>query len=98
VDYQEKFMALKAISSSATLGMRRPGDWYVFMPHVEIGNGSTLTSPGGGAETPEAAIEEAWATYTWLLKPTEYLVLNAGYEDRRRHVRWNGFMWADAGL
>lgn len=66
--------------------------WYV-NHDVEVKNGSMLTGTYGNGSSPAEAIEDHWHVLTDL-KAGEYLVINA-YGDRRRAVRWNGYMWAD---
>jgi hypothetical protein len=96
MDWEQKFAALKSLSplsSDCAVFMRKPGSWYVTLGSIEIGGDGVLTMVSGDGDTPRAAIEDAWERVT-SLGPNRYLVLNAG-SDARRHVRWNGFMWAE---
>lgn len=69
--------------------------WYVVTPGVEIKDGGVLKSTGAHGMLPHTAVIETWVQVTTDLKPHQYLVINAADPDRRRAVRWNGFMWAD---
>lgn len=93
--WEQKFAALKALDSDASLKMRKPGDWYVSMTGVEVGSSASglLTSPSAGGETPQEAVEARWDLFA-NLATNQYLVIDA-MKDTRRHVRWNGFMWED---
>lgn len=66
--------------------------WYV-LQHVEIKDGPMLSGDYGNGWTPEAAIEDHWRRLVDELPPGKYLVLHAGDPEKRRAVRWNGFMW-----
>lgn len=74
--------------------MRKPGDWYVLTPWLEIGDGCILRCGCKDGDTPEQAVLQAWREFTEELPPNNVLVLNAMSPDRRT-VRWNGFMWQD---
>ncbi len=89
MDWQQKFIALKAIDPDIALLCRSYGSWYLhFSP--EIGKPSVLESPTQSGKDPSAAVEEAWDQYS----RADRVVLNS-YKENRREVRWNGFMWED---
>jgi len=93
--WEEKFAALNALSE-CSLKMRRPGDWYVSQ-HVETKQEGSPILEGayGNGATPEAAIIAHWESVA-MLPPMKYVVLNAMDSAKRRHVRWNGYMWEDS--
>jgi len=93
MNWEQKFAAILAISYSASLRMRQPGNWYVSVPGCEIGGGATLRSVGSTGADPSKAIECTWEEIT-KLPPDKHLVIDA-MRDTRRHVRWNGYMWED---
>ena len=92
--WEEKLAACAAIGHEIGLRMRKPGDWYVEHRGVEVKEGPMLASRYGNGETPQLAVEDHWQQLT-VLAPREYVVLDAGSGERRRAVRWNGFMWMD---
>lgn len=53
-----------------------------------------LTSVCGWGDSPDAAIEYLWKDATDI-PANRYLVINAMSSEKRRAVRWNGYMWAD---
>ena len=85
----EMMAALNAISTplGCDVKMREDRTWYVSVS-AEISNAPFLESPTQAAPAPEAAIREAWASYSTANKVVITLPV-------RRCVRWNGFMWAD---
>ena len=89
--YEQKFAALGALCFAPALHMRKPGDWYVSMLGVERKEGPCLSGGCISEPTPEAAVDAKWE---WAIDPRYYLVINA-MRDKRRAVRWNGFMWED---
>lgn len=93
MNWEEKFAAIKALDSDASLRMREPCDWYV-STRTELKKGCVLVGCGGGTgrTSPEEAVNHCWAHMT-LHPPDQYLVIGA--HPCRRSVRWNGFMWAD---
>jgi len=95
MDYQEKFAAINAVAEASLL-MRKPGDWYVSQPtEITSDSSAMLSGKYGNGETPEKAIDAHWDELTRTLKPDEYVVIHAGDPKRRRHLRWNGYMWED---
>lgn len=91
MDWQQKAAALDALAEISVM-IRKPGDWYVSQ-RVEIKDGGILRGDYGNGETPQAAIEDHWRNMVDNIG-SRYLVAHAGTE-RRRAVRWNGFMWMD---
>lgn len=89
---EEKFLALKALDPGAFICVRQQGDWYCHV-NAEISSKSLLTSPRSSGRTPLEAVDDMWSRYM-NLKPDEHIVINA-YTDKRRAVKWNGFMWSD---
>ena len=95
--YEQQFSAIKALSNSCpgpALHMREPGNWYLYVPCVEIGGNGLLKGVGKSGITPEYAVEHTWDELTSVVAPF-FIVINAMQDDQRRQVRWNGFMWAD---
>ena len=84
-------MAL-ALSALGDFGIhiRKRGDWYASV-RAEIKRGAFLEGPSVSAPSPDAAVLALFETYT---APGTIVVLHAN-EARRRHVQWNGFIWAD---
>lgn len=94
--WEQKAQALKAIAGDYgfALHMRGPGDWYVSLTRVEVSDGPDsvcVSSPTQSAATPQAAIEQAWEQHT----TKAYCVIVNALNERRREVKWNGFMWED---
>ena len=94
MSWQEKAAALNALSE-ITIKMRDINDWYVHQ-NIEIGaaDSSVLTGSYGNGDTPHNAVEDHWNIFTSLVRP-QYIVLVPTRPMERRHVRWNGYMWAD---
>lgn len=91
--WEQKLAALNALSQVA-LYMRKPGDWYVLASGIEVGDGHMLGSCSGDGASPEEAVLNLWHRCVDELPPSKFLVLGA-MTERRREVRWNGFMWKD---
>lgn len=89
--YEQMMYALKAICNDVSVGIRRPGDWYVTMQNVERKENGCLSSGCDSGKSPECAITSRWI---WATSSEHYLVINA-YKANRRAVKWNGFMWED---
>jgi hypothetical protein len=99
---KSRWAALNALGadefSGVELRMHKSGMFTAAIEgRVEIGNKHTLSSMLGRGKTPEEAIDDLWTQATQL-KPDEFLVLNAMRNEKRRHVKWNGFMWADIAV
>lgn len=92
MNWEQTVQALQALAE-VSLRMRKPGDWYV-NARIEVKSGSMLVGGAGTGRTPEQAVLAEWNRLVTDLKDGEYLVINAGNEERRA-VRWNGFMWQD---
>lgn len=91
-DWQQRFAALKALGS-ASLEMRKPGDWYVHLSGAEIKRGAILYSGltrSKIASCPAEAVDQAFEEFA-----SQVVVIHAMDRARRRLVRWNGFMWED---
>jgi hypothetical protein len=91
--WEEKLMALKALCPTH-LEMRAPGNWYVSAHGRETQRpgDDILVGAYGNGKTPEAAVEDDWRQVT---ARECYVVLNAMVPERRRRIRWNGFMWEE---
>lgn len=93
--WEQKFEAMNALDESE-LRMRKPGDWFCVIRGAEMQKpgGCGLEGRCGNGNSPQAAVENAWFAYT---KPIDnaYIVLDAMSPEKRRHVRWNGYRWAD---
>lgn len=92
--WEQMFAAIQAIGE-ASLRMRKPGDWFVEQRSTEKKErgSSVIGSAYGNGATPEDAVRDHWRVLTDL-KPNEIIVIDS-MRDTRRHVRWNGYMWAD---
>lgn len=94
--WEQKLQAiasLHGILDKPSLMMNEPGNWYIYLPALDIKKGCMLTSPCNRGNTPEDAVNSAWDNLT-KLKDDEYLVVNA-FRDSRKAVKWNGFMWQE---
>jgi hypothetical protein len=94
IPWEQMAQALLSLSGwdAFSLKLREDGTWYV-RTGIHVRDGGCLSSPTVSSTTPVQAIIEYWKEVT-SIKPEQYLVVNAG--GKRRSVRWNGFMWADA--
>ena len=94
--WEQKAAALNAVAS-ISIRIRRPGDWYVHQD-AEIGGDGILSGRWGHGTTPEEAIEDHWQLFAdpGPAHP-KYVVINA-YQENRKQLRWNGFMWVDVPL
>lgn len=101
MDYQHKAEALAGLCDlfikyrerQWRIGSAEP--WYVQQDiNVKEAGASTLVGTYGNGLTPEAAINDHWRALVEDLGHNEYLIVASG-TDRRRAVKWNGFMWAD---
>lgn len=68
--------------------------WSAHCSRVEVRRRGFLASAVGFGHTPDAAIEALWRHLVDEIDG-EYLVIEA-MTDKRRAVRWNGFMWESA--
>lgn len=96
MDWEQKFQALQALlifKGDASLHMRKPKDWYMRLPGVNIKRKHTETSVGESGRDPEEAVTKTWITLTSSLPLDARLSIDAG--NGKRFVRWNGFMWED---
>lgn len=95
LNYQQKMQAILALGEASVV-MRKPDDWYVAQSGVDVKAGSVLEGRYGNGVHPEAAIHDHWDQLTQL-KDGEYVVVftTDDHGTKRRHVRWNGFMWED---
>lgn len=92
MDPNQKFLAFKALCMDAALRMDTSGRWYVDLPHVEMKRGGLLSSGAAPRSVVQSeAVDLAWEWWT-SGKNGDYIVIDA-YTDRRRAVRWAGFMW-----
>lgn len=84
--WEQKFAAIKAIARSATVEMRKPGDWYVGAGMEHADGSSFLIGNYGNGSTPEEAVEDHWRLYG---DGTPFKVRDSWF-------RWNGFMWENS--
>ena len=77
------------------LRMRHLGNFYFASSEIETTKpGSNILSGDyGNGSTPEEAIANCWDVLT--SDPAKYIVLHAMIPEKRRAVRWNGFMWSE---
>ncbi len=89
-----KALALNALSE-ISLKMDIKGHWYVnqSVEFKERPDAAVLVGKCGRGETPDEALFNHWKMLSGVKAPA-LLVIQA-YGDKRRHVRWNGFMWED---
>jgi len=82
--WEQQFHAIKAVSPTASLEMRKPGDWYVNsrMEHAE-GNCCLVGDYGNGI-SPQHAVENHWKLYG---NGKPFRTGDGAW------LRWNGFMW-----
>lgn len=93
MNWEEKLQALQALGETR-LAMRKPGNWYVDQRGVEVGGDGMLAVLYGDGATPIDAVNDHWEQYVNNLPVDKYIVIGA-YTEKRRHVRWNGFMWEE---
>jgi hypothetical protein len=89
MNWEQKLQALNALAQCKLI-MRKPGDWYVSQS-VEVKDGNILCGSYGNGETPDVAVDDHWQVLT-NLHPEQCLVTCA-YGEKRKAVRWTGFMW-----
>lgn len=98
MDWQQKAEALAGLTELAICfrekqdRIGRPQSWYVRQT-IDIKDGPCLHGAFGNGHTPQEAIENHWQRLVDELPADKYLVVRAA--DKRRAVRWNGFMWQD---
>lgn len=88
--WEEKFLAIKAISPEVCLMMRKREDWYVLARGVNRREKHVISGGGISGGTPEIAVERFWE---WATDERYHLSVN--YAGSHRELRWNGFMWED---
>ena len=99
MDWQQKAEALASLTELAICFREKQwrigGDepWYV-QQKIDIRDGCCLHGAYGNGYTPQEAIEDHWKRLVDDLSSDQYLVIEAA-ADKRRAVRWNGFMWQD---
>ncbi len=93
LNWTQKFKAIVAVSRyrEASLRMRDDCSWYVSSMGVDRKEGGMLSGGCQSGISPEDAVEQWWS---WATDPKYYLITR-GTDDKRRAVRWNGFMWED---
>lgn len=97
--WEQKFAALKALSTDMHLTTTTDGDkWVCSGRGIEETSDTScvLASVTGWGATPEAAVENLWLRVE-KQSSDHYFVLGA-YSESRRHVKWNGFMWVDVPI
>lgn len=100
MDWQQKAEALAGLSQLSIMFRERqwriggPEPWYVSQ-QVDIHCGSVLHGAFGNGFTPQEAIENHWQRLVSDLKPDQHLIVKDSRGQKRRAVRWNGFMWED---
>lgn len=98
MDWQQKAEALACLAELAVCFREKqwriggPEPWYI-QQSIDIRDGGCLHGAYGNGYTPQEAIENHWRRLVDELPPDKYLVVRNG--DKRRAVRWNGFMWQD---
>lgn len=88
--WEQKLEAMNTLAECRIL-MRKPKDWYIIQPGVEIKHNGMLGSVRGDGIGPFEAVTNKWNAMT-ILEPGEYIVIHAMREDRQA-FKWNGFMW-----
>jgi hypothetical protein len=72
------------------VGSKAP--WYV-VQSVVVCDGRFETGTYGNGNNPADAIDDHWRRLAQELPEDSWLIVRQG--DKRRSVRWNGFMWVD---
>src|ERR1700761_3519605 len=92
MDWQQKAFAIQSLANwqNFSIKMRGIDNWYV-ASSLDRKEGSCLSRGLTNGKTPEEAVNQYW---DWATDPKFYLVINC-YTDKRRAVKWNGFMWQD---
>jgi hypothetical protein len=95
--WEQKLQAMTALvgSFSICLRMREPGNWYVAGSGRNIIGGGICRSTFGDGSTPQEAVEDDWRIFVDELPLNRAIAVHYGDAERRRIVRWNGFMWQD---
>ena len=97
MDWQQKLEALQALGDCA-LRMRSPDDWYVSQNSTELkmhADDYCLGGKYGNGHSPEEAVEDHWRVLVDDLPPEAMIIIHAMSRERRRQVRWSGYMWKD---
>lgn len=87
--WEEKLQAMRSVDSDCCVHMVKPGDWICNLPGMiggEVEN--ALISDFGAGVEPRIAVADAWYKIE-NLEAGRYIVKD------KRHLRWNGFMFAD---
>ena len=96
MNWEQKLAALMALKFfSFECRMRKPGDWYCASGGVECverGREGSLIGRYGNGKTPQEAVLDCWEQLT--SDDVKCLVIDA-MSDKRREVKWNGYMWED---
>lgn len=89
--WEQKFMAIMAISRMAALHMREPGNWYVFLGGLSVGGDGFLRSIYTSGDSPEDAIETTWANLTAGLPSGSHIRVSS----TDKSYQWTGYMWSE---
>lgn len=91
--WEEMFAAIQCLSE-ASLNMRRPEEWYVSQPSVELAGDRFLRSVNGNGRTPQEAVLNHWAAITKIVPPSRFISVKARSPQRKNYL-WNGYMWRE---
>ena len=93
--WEQKFLALKALSSEMHLPTTMDDDWVCAGRGIEETSDTSVVLKGvaGFGKSPEAAVENMWLRVE--KQPADHYFVLSAYGATRRHVKWNGFMWID---
>lgn len=93
ITWEHKLAAMQELGGDdVQLRMRKPGDWYLNTPSVEIGGNGVLRSAYSNGATPEEAVLNTWAD--WLSLPSDHYLQVSRLGRTRRYV-WGQFMWKE---
>jgi len=93
LSWQQKLNILQRFGS-ASLHMRKPGDWFVAQD-IGIYSNGLLEGRYGNGNTPKRAVEQHWKLLT-NLQDGEYIVVINAHSHSRQEYRWNGRMFVMA--
>lgn len=97
--WEQKFIALKALCPEMHLTTNLDQRWVCAGSRLEETSDSSHVLAGvtGFGSSPETAVENMWLRVE--KQPADhYFVIGAYHGEKRRHVKWNGFMWIDVPI
>lgn len=99
LDWEDKFEALNALAECKIFPLAispvREDRFGASLKGIEIKNNGMLESAVGFGLHVYSAVEKLWDICVTDLRPDQYLVKDSFSDTKRRHFRWNGFMWKE---